>query len=141
MAYALVVIGSGVAGLTTAHIAVEANLKTLVIDKGRRSGGRLSTRAALPFHFNHGAQKFTVTGLSFNGFCGVAEQEGVLRELKIKEQQTTFTGNPDMHELAKLMGKGLKIKQSIKIACYRLKVANCMYITKKIHIGSTKIPK
>ena len=37
-----IVIGSGLSGLTIANILAKNGLKTIVVDKGRKAGGRMS---------------------------------------------------------------------------------------------------
>ena len=57
----VVVVGSGMAGLTTARRLVDAGHRVVVVDKGRRPGGRMATAdlggGALA---DHGAQFWTV---------------------------------------------------------------------------------
>lgn len=56
------VIGAGMAGLTCAKILSAAGLPVKVFDKGRRPGGRMSTRLADgQFYFDHGCQYFTAS--------------------------------------------------------------------------------
>jgi len=54
------VIGAGIAGLAAAQALVESGWDVRLFDKSRGPGGRLSTRRADPFAFDHGAQYFTV---------------------------------------------------------------------------------
>ena len=42
--YDLIILGSGIAGLAAARLAEKDNKSVLVVDKGRRLGGRVSTR-------------------------------------------------------------------------------------------------
>ncbi|MEJ2400730.1 MAG: NAD(P)-binding protein [Xanthomonadales bacterium] len=53
------VVGAGLAGLTAARILDEQGFETVVVDKGRGAGGRMSTRRVDEFRFDHGAQYFT----------------------------------------------------------------------------------
>lgn len=50
------VVGGGVAGLVAASRLVEAGVSTIVLDKGRRPGGRLSTKIFHDRQFDFGAQ-------------------------------------------------------------------------------------
>jgi len=59
------VVGAGLAGLTLAHALVEAGREVTVFDKGRGPGGRLATRRAEPYTFDHGAQYFTARDPGF----------------------------------------------------------------------------
>ena len=50
----LTIIGSGIAGLAVAHAARETGLTCMILDKGRRVGGRVSTKRSGGFTFNRG---------------------------------------------------------------------------------------
>ena len=54
------VIGGGLAGLTAAGRLRDAGRDVVVVDKGRRPGGRANTREHDMHRFDHGAQFFTV---------------------------------------------------------------------------------
>jgi len=62
------IIGGGIAGLTLAIRMYEAGHTPLVIDKGSRIGGRVSSRAWHDRAFDHGAQYFTVRDSRFREF-------------------------------------------------------------------------
>ncbi|MGF1648957.1 MAG: NAD(P)/FAD-dependent oxidoreductase [Hyphomicrobiaceae bacterium] len=62
------VIGAGMAGLVCARRLVDAGLGVTVFDKGRGLGGRLATRRARTFAFDHGAPLVTAEHLSFSTF-------------------------------------------------------------------------
>jgi len=59
------VVGAGVAGLILARDLVRDGHEVSVFDKGRGPGGRLATRRAEPFSFDHGAQYFTARDPEF----------------------------------------------------------------------------
>lgn len=50
------VIGGGIAGLAAARRLTESGIEVVVLDKGRRPGGRMSTRQQHDRQFDHGAQ-------------------------------------------------------------------------------------
>ena len=54
----IAVIGAGLSGLTCAHFLKDHAMVTL-FEKARGPSGRISTRRALPYIFDHGAQYFT----------------------------------------------------------------------------------
>lgn len=64
-----VIIGAGLAGLACAEALTEAGWTTTLFDKGRKPGGRMSTRrveaSGGPYAFDHGAQYFTVRDVDF----------------------------------------------------------------------------
>jgi predicted NAD/FAD-dependent oxidoreductase len=54
------VVGAGLAGLACARVLADRGVSVRVFDKARGAGGRMSTRRAEAWHFDHGAQYFTV---------------------------------------------------------------------------------
>jgi len=63
----IAIIGSGLAGLTLAH-QLRGYADIHLFDKAQRAGGRLASRSAGVFQFDHGAQFFTVKSLRFAEF-------------------------------------------------------------------------
>lgn len=61
----ILIIGAGLAGLTAAEHLSAADYPVVVFDKGRGPGGRLSTRRAGGFEFDHGGQYFSVREAPF----------------------------------------------------------------------------
>ena len=55
----ILVVGAGMAGLAAARHLRQAGCQVLLVDKGRRPGGRLATRSLGSGVFDHGAQYFT----------------------------------------------------------------------------------
>jgi photolyase PhrII len=53
------VVGAGLSGLTAARTLHDQGHVVTVVDKGRKPGGRMSTRHAGELRFDHGAQYFT----------------------------------------------------------------------------------
>ena len=67
-----IIVGSGLSGLTIANILSKNGLKTIVVDKGRKAGGRMShgvmNRSEVggnEFKYDHGAQFFTSKSEAF----------------------------------------------------------------------------
>jgi renalase len=54
------IVGGGPAGAICARVLADRGVDVTVVDKGRRAGGRLSTRTYDEVHFDHGAQFMTV---------------------------------------------------------------------------------
>jgi renalase len=65
----LAIIGAGIAGLACADRLRDGGIDTVIFDKGRGAGGRMSTRrietSAGTAHIDHGAQYFTVRDHAF----------------------------------------------------------------------------
>jgi len=59
------VIGAGMAGLAVARRLSDAGRSVTVFDKSRGLGGRMATRRAGGFRFDHGAQYFAASGERF----------------------------------------------------------------------------
>ena len=59
------VVGAGLAGLTAARTLHDQGHDVVVVDKGRKPGGRMSTRQGEHGQFDHGAQYFTARDARF----------------------------------------------------------------------------
>ena len=86
--YDLIILGSGIAGLAAARLAEKDNKSVLVVDKGRRLGGRVSTRRKNGFLFNHGAQFVTAKGNEFAALLADARKAGSLKDWGIGPAKT-----------------------------------------------------
>ncbi len=113
--YDLIILGSGIAGLAAARLATKDNKSVLVVDKGRRLGGRISTRRKNGFIFNHGAQFVTAKGNEFAALLADARKAGSLKDWRIDPAKTVQIGTPSMHDLPQFMARGLKIRQQIEV--------------------------
>ena len=74
----IAIIGAGVSGLCAAKELREAGHSVTVFEKSRGVGGRLSSRYAGPYEYDHGAQYFTVTENRFRSLVLKAESKGCL---------------------------------------------------------------
>lgn len=73
----IAIIGAGLAGMTLAReLAAAADI--VVFEKSRGAGGRMATRSATPFEFDHGAQFFTARSLAFRTAVADWEQAGIV---------------------------------------------------------------
>ena len=91
------VIGAGVSGLSCARTLTDCGLKVTVFDKGRRPGGRMSTRQTdAGFSFDHGCQYFTARDERFLRHVDVWIHAGVVGiwDGRIAE----FSGGDILHE-------------------------------------------
>ena len=110
----IVIIGSGMAGLAAAGVAREVDHSICVLDKGRRIGGRVSTRRADSFTFNHGAQFLTARHKDFITACEAAQMAGALIPWRVAGRDA-FCGAPTMRDFPAFLGSGLDVRQQVEI--------------------------
>jgi len=72
------VIGAGMAGLAAALRLSSAGRSVTVFDKSRGLGGRMATRRAGVFRFDHGAQYFTARGPRFLALVETLTADGLV---------------------------------------------------------------
>ena len=110
----LVILGSGMAGLAAAQLAAANGLRAAVFDKGRRIGGRVSTRRANGFTFNHGAQFLTARDPDFVNSCDDAVAAGALRPWRVSGRNA-FCGATTMRDFPSFLGDGIEVNQGAEI--------------------------
>ena len=86
--YDLLIIGTGIAGLAAGRMAQQAGLKVMLIDKGQRVGGRVSTRRIDGFVFNHGAQFTTSRSADFGNILQAASTAGMATDWQIGDKKS-----------------------------------------------------
>ncbi|MEZ5524064.1 MAG: NAD(P)-binding protein [Pseudomonadales bacterium] len=74
----IAIIGAGMAGLSLANL-LENHADTTLFEKSAGVGGRMSTRYAGAYQFDHGAQYFTARSKAFQGFLAPMLATGVVR--------------------------------------------------------------
>ena len=125
----IAVIGAGISGLTLAQ-ALSDIAEVCVFEKARGVGGRMSTRHAGPFHFDHGAQYFTARTPEFQIFLKPYLTAGVVIEWKGKiiafeagkkpNKSLWFEPHyvcaPNMNSLCKKMAEGQKVALNTEAA-------------------------
>jgi renalase len=79
----IAIIGAGIAGLTLAH-ALKDHAIVTVFEKARGVSGRMSTRYADPYQFDHAAQYFTARSKAFKQFLKPHIASGLVAEWKPK---------------------------------------------------------
>ena len=65
--YDYAVIGAGITGITLANL-LQKKVKLTVFEKSRGVGGRMATRRAEPYQFNHGTQYFKIENKEFKDY-------------------------------------------------------------------------
>jgi renalase len=123
------VVGAGVSGLTCASCLGSLGFQVRVFDQGERPGGRASTRRAGRFHFDHGAQYFTVRDPDFAERIGEWLAEGtmalwhgrvrVLENGRIsgsEDDTVRYVGVPGMGALAWSLARDSQVVSGVEIA-------------------------
>lgn len=125
----LAIIGAGISGLTLGQRLKDC-WNVVVYEKARGVGGRMSTRHANSFDFDHGTQCFTARTPQFQNYLKpyieekiVGEWKGKVINLKIGKETTTrlwseqhLVANPNMNSLCKILAKGIDIKIMTEVA-------------------------
>lgn len=123
------IIGAGLSGLVLAH-ALSVQAQVVVFEKARGAGGRMSTRYADPFYFDHGTQFFTARTDGFRHFLQphidsgtVAEWKGKVIGLKPGAKETKglwfephWVASPNMNSLCKALASGIDVRAGCEIA-------------------------
>jgi len=123
----IAIIGAGVSGLMAARRLKEAGAQVSLFDKSRGVGGRLSTRYAEDYEFDHGAQYFTVSDERFRTVVEDAQKAGAIdlwpgRALYLKTGLLTtdtgrerWVGVPRMNSFAKYLAESAELSPSISL--------------------------
>lgn len=125
------IVGAGLAGITAAR-KLHSIAQVTVFEKSRGVGGRLATRWADSFYFDHGAQFFKAHSADFKAFLAPWIEQGVVarwdaRFVEINEGQIQqqrqwdqfyphYVGVPSMNAWAKAMAEGLDIVLNTRVA-------------------------
>ena len=116
----IAIIGAGLAGLACANKLADAGVATVVYDKGRGAGGRLSTRRAEGgLQFDHGAQYLTARRESFHDVLSASASDGSAALWNDGEGLARYVGAPGMNALPKRLGERLDIRQSALVTALR----------------------
>ncbi len=124
------VIGAGLSGLVIAR-ELSTEHDVTVLEKSRGVGGRIATRYADAFEFDHGAQFFTARSPSFRAFLQPLVDAGVvadwparfaelqrskLRDLRQWDQDYPhYVGTPRMNTVGKWLARGLNVHVSCEV--------------------------
>ncbi len=123
----IAIIGAGLAGLTLARKLALAHEVT-VFEKARGPGGRMSTRRAGPFAFDHGAQYFTAASDAFSAFLAPLIAEGLvapwpeaidLRAGAKVSDKPKYTAVPGMNAICKSLAEELDVRLGCRIESLR----------------------
>lgn len=116
------VIGAGLSGLVIAK-ELATRFDVHVFEKARGVGGRMSTRYADPFYFDHGTQFFTARTEAFKALLApyiaaghVAEWSGKVITLEAGQKpmknmwyEPHYVATPNMNSLCKILAEGCTV--------------------------------
>ena len=126
----IAIIGAGISGLSAAHLLKDYADITL-FEKECGVSGRMSTRCAEPYLFDHGAQYFTARTKPFQDFIrplidqGIVERwnaryvkfkgDKIIERKKWSDEEPRYVGVPGMNQIAKFLAEGLNIHINTRI--------------------------
>ncbi len=121
----IAIIGAGIAGLTAAReirrLAGDT-VEVIIFEKSRGVSGRMSTRYAADFEFDHGAQYFTAKDPVFKRFVKTAMKQGHIADWSARALYLTdkglepdtgakrFVATPRMNSLCKIMAQPFDVR-------------------------------
>ena len=124
------VIGAGLSGLVIAR-ELSAEHEVTVLEKSRGVGGRIATRYADAFEFDHGAQFFTARSPTFRAFLQPLVDAGVVANWPARfaelrrseplvlrqwdEDYPHYVGTPRMNSVGKWLASGLNVRVGSKV--------------------------
>jgi len=111
----IVIIGSGIAGLSCARRLAQAGRTSIVVDKGRGLGGRVATRRAEGFQFDHGAQFIHAKNADFAALIKEMTAAGAAADWAIDTTRVRSVGTPGMSSLAKYLATGIEVRQGLQV--------------------------
>ncbi len=125
------VIGAGISGLALAN-KLKKYFEVVVFEKSRGYGGRVATRRAGEFIFDHGAQFFKVKTDEFREYIKPMIDKGIVDIWKARfveidngkitnnriwgDDPSNYVGTPSMNSIGKYMANGLDVRLSEKVA-------------------------
>ncbi len=126
----IAIIGAGISGLALAN-TIKNSADIELFEKSRGFGGRVATRRADDFNFDHGAQFFKVKTLEFQNYIQPMVDQNIIElwkarfieiiDGKITNKRTwgndpaNYVGNPSMNSIGKYMAEGLNVQLSKKV--------------------------
>jgi predicted NAD/FAD-dependent oxidoreductase len=122
------VIGAGISGLTAARTLQDQGHEVQVFEKARGSGGRSATRRDAQWHFDHGAQYFTVRDPRFRQAVAAWREQGLVKPWPLRSGRVVrgeiressndrerFVAVPGMSALARHLGADLNLRTGTRV--------------------------
>lgn len=126
----IAIIGAGLSGLSAARL-LKDQAEITVFEKARGVSGRMSTRRAGPYCFDHGAQYFTVRTESFQNFIQPLINKNIIarwnpRYVKFSsdkiiarknwvDEAPRYVGVPGMNKIARYLAEDLNVSINTRI--------------------------
>jgi len=116
----VIIVGAGLAGLSAADELASAGFKTLLIDKGRRPGGRLASRHFGGATFDHGAQFFTTRSARFKAAATQWIEAGLVKpwfhgSTVHQDGHPRYRGVPSMNAIAEGLAENKNLLLSTRV--------------------------
>ena len=118
MSKKVIIIGSGIAGISSSLKLKSYGINSIIVDKGNFIGGRISTRevkkGSSSSFFFHGAQFFTAKTPEFKKIISTGVNEKYIEEFGNFDPKR-YRGNKTMRDFLLNLSKELHIQQKVKI--------------------------
>lgn len=127
----IAIIGAGLSGLTLAN-RLRAHAQVTIFEKSRGLGGRMSTRRASDYAFDHGAQYFTAKGAAFRAFLNPWIETGDValwddaiatfgdgNDMPPAQTFPRYVAQPAMNSLCKVLAAGIDVQNAVEISAIR----------------------
>ncbi|MCX6597883.1 MAG: FAD-dependent oxidoreductase [Acidobacteria bacterium] len=115
MGQRVLIIGAGLAGLTAARALTSRGVSVVVLDKGRRPGGRMATRRLGEATFDHGAQFFTVRSPEFAALMAEWPVREWCRGFSGDDGHPRFIAPGGMNSITGQMARGLDVRCEVQV--------------------------
>ena len=118
MSKKVIIIGSGIAGISSSLKLKSYGINSIIVDKGNFIGGRIGTRevkndSSLSFFF-HGAQFFTAKTNEFKKIISAGVNKKYIKEFGNFDPKR-YRGNKTMRDFLLNLSKDIHIQQKVKI--------------------------
>ncbi len=111
----IIILGAGMAGLSTARILTQNGHEVTVLDKGRGVGGRMATRKIELAKADHGAQYFSVKSPEFRLFIDELIAQNIISEWQVPQRENVrYIGRTGMNTIPKHMAASLNVRLNEK---------------------------
>lgn len=126
----IAIVGAGLSGLVLARQLRDVTDVTL-FEKSRGVGGRMATRYADDYEFDHGAQFFTARTRAFREFLRPLINDGIVANWRARFAQVTrhetqevrdwgddrphFVGTPRMNAVGKYLSQGIEVQTKTQV--------------------------